>query len=136
MHRTFLLVSDGRWQLSSRKLVGAAAETVTDWLVNITSPLGDRYAFVPPVASDSVTFVDYTSAVLLSRPMSPAAVSLFEASLADALKPLLGESHTHRHTRGVVVSGVRRMNEVNARRARLVLGWMTVFGGRVYRLGM
>ena len=134
MHRTFLLVSDGRWQLSSRKLVGAAAETVTDWLVNITSPLGDRYAFVPPIASDSLTFVDYTSAVLLSRPMSPAAVSLFEASLADALKPLLGESHTH--TRGVVVSGVRRMNEVNARRARLVLAWMTVFGGRVYRLGM
>jgi len=29
--------------------------------------------------------------------------------------------------RGVVVSGVRRMNEVNARRARLVLGWVTVF---------
>jgi len=136
VHRTFLSVSDGRWQLSSRKLVGAAAETVTDWLVNITSPLGDRYAFVPPIASDSLTFVDYTSAVLLSRPMSPAAVSLFEASLADALKPLLGESHTHTHTRGVVVSGVRRMNEVNARRARLVLGWMTVFGGRVYRLGM
>ena len=134
MHRTFLLVSDGRWQLSSRKLVGAAAETVTDWLVNITSPLGDRYAFVPPIASDSLTFVAYTSAVLLSRPMSPAAVSLFEASLADALKPLLGESHTH--TRGVVVSGVRRMNEVNARRARLVLAWMTVFRGRVYRLGM
>ena len=37
--------------------------------------------------------------------------------------------------RGVVVSGVRRMNEVNARRARLVPGWVTVFG-RVYRLGM
>ena len=33
--------------------------------------------------------------------------------------------------RGVVVSGVRRMNEVNARRVRLVLGWVTVFG-RVY----
>jgi len=32
-----------------------------------------------------------------------------------------------------VVSGVRRMNEVNARRARLVLGWVTVFG-RVYHL--
>jgi len=30
--------------------------------------------------------------------------------------------------RGVVVSGVCRMNEVNARRARLVLGWVTVFG--------
>jgi len=26
-----------------------------------------------------------------------------------------------------VVSGVRRLNEVNARRARLVLGWVTVF---------
>ena len=36
---------------------------------------------------------------------------------------------------GAVVSGVRRMNEVNARRARLVLGWVTVFG-RVYRLGV
>ena len=37
--------------------------------------------------------------------------------------------------RGVVVSGVRRMNEVNARRARLVPGWVTVFG-RVYHLVM
>ena len=37
--------------------------------------------------------------------------------------------------RGVVVSGVRRMNEVNARRARLVLGWVIVFG-RLYHLGM
>jgi len=36
---------------------------------------------------------------------------------------------------GAVVSGVRRMNEVNARRARLVPGWVTVFG-RVYHLGM
>ena len=27
-----------------------------------------------------------------------------------------------------MVSGVRRMNEVNARRARLVPGWVTVFG--------
>ena len=30
--------------------------------------------------------------------------------------------------RGVVVSGVRRMNEVNPLRARLVPGWVTVFG--------
>ena len=30
-----------------------------------------------------------------------------------------------------MVSGVRRMNEVNARQARLVLGWVTVFV-RVY----
>ena len=38
--------------------------------------------------------------------------------------------------RGVVISGVRRMNEANARRARLVLGWVTVFGEGVYHLGM
>jgi len=37
--------------------------------------------------------------------------------------------------RGVVVSGVRRMSQVNARRARLVPGWVTVLG-RVYDLGM
>ena len=37
--------------------------------------------------------------------------------------------------RGAVVSGVRRMNEVNARRARLLLGWVTVFG-RVYHLSI
>ena len=37
--------------------------------------------------------------------------------------------------RGAVVSGVRRMNEVNARRARLLPGWVTVFG-RVHHLGM
>jgi len=37
--------------------------------------------------------------------------------------------------RGVVVSGVRRMNEVNARLVRLVPGWVAVFG-RVYHLGM
>ena len=36
---------------------------------------------------------------------------------------------------GVVVSGVRCMNEVNARRAQLVPGWVTVFR-RVYNLGM
>ena len=33
--------------------------------------------------------------------------------------------------RAVVASVVRRMNEVTLRRARLVLGWVTVFG-RVY----
>jgi len=36
---------------------------------------------------------------------------------------------------GVVAGVVRRMNEVTLRRARLVLGWVTVFG-RVYHHGM
>ena len=30
---------------------------------------------------------------------------------------------------GVVVSGICRMNEVNARHTQLVPGWVTVFGG-------
>ena len=34
--------------------------------------------------------------------------------------------------RDVMASVVRRLNEVTLRRARLVLGWVTVFG-RVYR---
>jgi len=33
-------------------------------------------------------------------------------------------AHLYCWRRGAVVSGVRRMNEVNARRARLVPGWM------------
>jgi len=37
--------------------------------------------------------------------------------------------------RGIVASVVRRMNEVTLRRARLVLGWVTVIG-RVYHHGM
>jgi len=37
--------------------------------------------------------------------------------------------------RGVVVSGVGLINEVNRHRARLVLGWVTV-RGRVNHLGM
>ena len=37
--------------------------------------------------------------------------------------------------RGVMLSGGRRMNEVNARRARLLLAWVTVFE-RVYHRGM
>jgi len=38
--------------------------------------------------------------------------------------------------RGVVVCGVRRMNEVNARRARLVPGWVTVFGPGGYTISV
>jgi len=42
--------------------------------------------------------------------------------------------HSVSWRRGIVVSVVRRMNEVTLRRARLVLGWVTVFG-RVYHHG-
>ena len=42
------------------------------------------------------------------------------------------DTHTHEEC---LISGLHRVNEVNARRARLVLGWITVFGW-VYHLGM
>ena len=43
--------------------------------------------------------------------------------------------HSFRSQSLAAVSGVRRMNEVNPRRARLLLGWVTVFG-QVWRLAM
>ena len=44
-------------------------------------------------------------------------------------------SHYLGWRRGVVVSVVRCMNDINPRRAWLVPGWVTVFG-RAYHLGM
>ena len=71
--------------------------------------------------------------VASSRSVHLQSRSLSVQHVADAALVLtlqfLPPTHTHTHTRwrrGVVVSGVRRMNEVNpARRARLVLGWVT-----------
>ena len=36
---------------------------------------------------------------------------------------------------GIVVSGVRHINEVNPRQTRLVPGWVTIFG-QLYHLSM
>jgi len=44
-------------------------------------------------------------------------------------------SSQHSWWHGLLVSIVRHMNEVTLRRARLVLGWVTVCG-RVYHLSM
>ena len=52
-----------------------------------------------------------------------------ECKLTETSRSIIG------WRRGVVDGGVRRRNEVNARRARLVLGWVTVFR-RVYHPGM
>jgi len=46
-----------------------------------------------------------------------------------------GTYRVQRWRRGVVVSGVRCMNEVNPRRARLLPEWVTVFG-QGYHFGM
>ena len=79
-----------------------------------------------------------------SRPFSPRTLTLRASPLTRNRRLGLGLSQhdwldppylTLPWRRGVVVSGVRRINEVNARRTRLVPGWVTVFG-RVYHLGM
>ena len=57
------------------------------------------------------------------------------AAITKAGMSHLLQCYNVRWRRDVVVSGVRRMNEVNPRRARLVLEWVTDFG-RVYHLGM
>ena len=78
---------------------------------------------------------------LLTESARPAVEPATFTVASRTLCPLRHQTtHVHAHVhgswrRGVVVSGVRRMNEVNARRARLVPGWVTVFG-RVYHLGM
>jgi len=63
--------------------------------------------------------------VMVALPNIGGALCSTPQSLADA----------HYWRRGVVASVIRRMNEVTLRRARLVLGWVTVFG-RVYHHGM
>jgi len=63
------------------------------------------------------------------------AVTICKSLSADCSYQESGIYVEFRWRRGVVVSGVRRMNEVNAHRTRLVLEWMTVFG-QVYHLGM
>ena len=61
--------------------------------------------------------------------LNPMGMDVFEG------RQLPSHCEVYRLRRGVMVSGFRRMNEVNARRARLVPGWVTVFG-RVYHHGM
>ena len=60
-------------------------------------------------------------------------INLVKVGCVVYIGDMLG--HTCGWRPGVVASGVRRMNEVNARRARLVRGWVAVFG-RVYHLGI
>jgi len=60
-----------------------------------------------------------------------------ETSKMAALTVDFSPSHllTSTWRRGVVVGGVRRMNEVTLLRARLALGWVTLCD-RVYHFGM
>jgi len=128
--------------------------------VSLTTALvGDFRSFSDPnVSQGSVAthvkcgaiFSKYSAANLLtvkflqsrSRNNWVSAVSLASRCCGNTVQSILMTlllCHTHRHTRSAAwrsgYRGVRHMNEVNTRRARLVLGWVTIFG-RVYHLGM
>ena len=92
------------------------------WVVDLLST-----AEVTAIKNRNETRRDVTDDVIVSH-----------VSLADSEAPPPQQRRCRRagNCAGVVVvSGVRRMNVVNARRVRLLLGWVTVFG-RVYHLGM
>ena len=65
-------------------------------------------------------------------PAGPTAANLQQRAAGPCWDRRAGDRRTVSQT---LLGGVRRMNEVNARRTRLVPGWVTVFG-RVYHLGM
>jgi len=86
----YVSVFHGLWRLSARKFVGIPAEILSELFSSVISPRGRPYRLVDS-ASDSLTFVADTFAVLLNAPMPRSAVRMFELSLENALKPLLGE---------------------------------------------
>ena len=77
----------------------------------------------------STTCRPRTLAALSSAAIRPSVCPSHATSSTRRILGLSPVSNTRLGWRcGVVVSGVRRMSEVNARRARLVLGRVTVFG--------
>ena len=125
-------LQDGRW-----------CNNLTVCLVHLPSfPI----VLALPVVASTATSLQLEGRRCIS--MSPSSINWYRSKDSNVLwRELTGLSTcrlsgivsdmdlTYGWRRGVVVSGVRLMNEVNARRARLVPGWVTVFG-RVYHLGM
>ena len=106
---------------------------VREYILDLLTSVANVPAWSAPHALSSGSLVvPQTHLRISDRAFSVAAPWAWNR-LPTQLKLLLQSTTTRR--RGVVVSGVRRMNEVNARRARFVPGWVTVFG-RVYHLGM
>jgi len=83
----------------------------------------------PDAASDQI------GSLWAERTDTSTAASLFVYRNYNQLNPFSLQKLQLCWRRGIVVSGVHHMNEVNARRARLVPKRVTVFG-RVYHLGM
>ena len=95
----------------------------------------------PDTGSRTATYTQqlYLSCTLQDNSASyPTRDETYIENTSTKYRYIVSHRRAHDYTgwrRGVVDSGVRRMNEVNARRARLLLGWVTVFG-RVYRHGI
>ena len=85
----------------------------------------------------TVQRVQAPSYATVQKATSPGSSAFQRAVVVDSseLVSRQQQEHERQQVRGVVVSGVRRLNKVNARQARLVPGWVTVFG-RIYHIGM
>ena len=96
----------------------AAAGCGADWCAGVS------------IIQPATTASDVCPATMTSSGDRPPSNTLTSASVRTTRRVLtyLPSMRIFGWRRGVVVSGVRRMNEVNARRARLVPGWVTVFG--------
>jgi len=121
--RTTNPVADGRGSAASRTAIGGG--------ISCRRPRGDNLLLVLAACGERVYVTGGCPSVRLSVPSIDSGSDMLLVCYFATLQPIPGYSCR----RGVVVSGVRRMNQVNARRARLVPGWVTVFG-RVYHLGM
>jgi len=92
VHRTYISVSYGaHWKLSARSFGGVPADIAAELFANVTSRQGRRYELIS-TDDQSLTFLASTFTVLLNGPMSPSGVGMFEKSLENALRPLLGQS--------------------------------------------
>ena len=83
-------------------------------------------------------FVCYWHALVCSSSDNSTLQSLRSIYIIQAARPTrckYANRKAHSWWCGIVVSSVHHVNEVNALRAHLVLGWVTVFGW-VYHLGI
>jgi len=119
-------VSDFLCSERRKRPIYADAVLATLFLVSLASGVGDC----------RVSLVD-----LGGKLLRPPTASTRRHDNPAVTNPIRSTQHQRQQARrndwphGVVISGVRRENEVTLRRARLVMGWVIVFGW-VYHLSL
>ena len=110
------------------------------WISHYThGPRSRPHRSTPPTMCTPVPLASHTpvrtcticSLLQTDNHTNSSSVNVYRPDALRNAQSTLYEHHTPGWRRGAVVSGVRRTNEVNARRARLVPGWVTVFGSYI-----